>query len=136
MTDPVRELRYAVRALASAPGFTLVFVLTLGLGIGANTAIFSLARGVLLRPIPHRGGDALVHVRQTAVVTALPDATFSVPEVRDYRAAAETVEGFGEFSALTFTMLGLDEPRRHRLGELLRRSRPRPGSRPFDAVRG
>lgn len=116
MTDPIRELRYAVRALASAPGFTLVFVLTLGLGIGANTAIFSLARGVLLRPIPHGGGEALVHVRQTAVVTALPDATFSVPEVRDYRVAAETVEGFGEFSALTFTMLGLDEPRRVRAG--------------------
>lgn len=116
MSDAIRELHHAVRALASAPGFTLVFIVTLGLGIGANTAIFSLARGVLLRPIPHRGGDALVHVRQTAVVSALPDATFSVPEVVDYRAVVTTTEGMAEFSALTFTMLGLDEPRTVRAG--------------------
>jgi hypothetical protein len=65
MLEFVRELRYSARALLRTPGFALVFVLTLGLGlgIGANTAIFSLVRGVLLRPLPHRGGEDIIHVR-------------------------------------------------------------------------
>ena len=116
MLEFVRELRYSARALLRTPGFSLVFVLTLGLGIGANTAIFSLVRGVLLRPLPHRGGEDIIHVCQTAVVHAIPNATFSVPEIVDYRAVAKTAEGFAEFSALTFTMLGYDEPRRVRAG--------------------
>ena len=99
MLEFVRELRYSARALLGTPGFALVFVLTLGLGIGANTAIFSLVRGVLLRPLPHRGGEDIIHVRQTAVVHAIPNATFSVPEIVDYRTAARTAEGFAEFSA-------------------------------------
>ena len=116
MLEFVRELRYSARALLRTPGFSLVFVLTLGLGIGANTAIFSLVRGVLLRPLPHRGGEDIIHVCQTAVVHAIPNATLSVPEIVDYRAVAKTAEGFAEFSALTFTMLGYDEPRRVRAG--------------------
>ena len=63
MLEFVRELRYSARALSRTPGFALVFVLTIGLGIGANTAIFSLVRGVLLRPLPHRGGEDIIHVR-------------------------------------------------------------------------
>src|SRR5687767_1088568 len=66
-TDPMlfRDLRYAFRTLSRAPGFTLAVVLTLGLGIGANTAIFSVVRGVLLRPLPHKDGDRLVYLRQS-----------------------------------------------------------------------
>ena len=63
MLEFVRELRYSARALLRTPGFALVFVLTIGLGIGATTAIFSLVRGVLLRPLPHRGGEDIIHVR-------------------------------------------------------------------------
>ena len=112
----LREIKYAVRGLVRTPAFSLAFVLTMALGIGANTAIFSVVRGVLLRPLPNRDGDRVVYVRQTAAVSALPNATFSVPEVIDYRTVATTVEGFAEYSALTFTMLGYGDPRRVRSG--------------------
>lgn len=106
----------AVRNLARSPGYAAAFILTLGLGIGANTAIFSVVRGVLLKPIPYRSGDRLVHLRQTAVQNAIPDATWSVPEINDYRAVSKTIDGFAEFSALDFNMLGHSEPRRVRSG--------------------
>ena len=106
----------AARNLARSPGYAAAFILTLGLGIGANTAIFSAVRAVLLKPIPHRHGDRLVHLRQTAVQNAIPNATWSVPEISDYRAASRTVDGFAEFSALDFNMLGHGEPRRVRSG--------------------
>jgi predicted permease len=112
----VREFRYAVRGLAKTPGFALAFVLTIGLGIGANTAIFSVVRGVLLRPLPHDGGDRVVYLRQTHAVSAIPNVTFSVPEIRDYREASSTLSAVAEFSALTFTMLSNGEPRRIRSG--------------------
>ncbi len=106
----------AVRNLARSPGYAAAFILTLGLGIGANTAVFSVVRGVLLKPIPYRSGDRLVHLRQTAVQSAIPDATWSVPEIKDYRAVSKTMDGFAEFSALDFNMLGHGEPRRVRSG--------------------
>ena len=59
------DLRYAIRSLSRARGFTVAVVLTLGLGIGANTAIFSVVRGVLLKPLPHRDGDRLMYLRQS-----------------------------------------------------------------------
>src|SRR4051812_35590273 len=57
------DLRYALRSLSRSRGFAIAVVLTLGLGIGANTAIFSVVRGVLLKPLPHRDGDRLVYLR-------------------------------------------------------------------------
>lgn len=116
LASALQELKYAVRGLARAPAYSLAFVLTLGLGIGANTAIFSVVNGVLLQPLPNRDGDRVVYVRQTAAVSALPNATFSVPEIIDYRSSSRTLEGFAEFSALTFTMLGQGDPRRVRSG--------------------
>ncbi len=110
----IREFKYAVRGLIQTPGFALAFVVTLGLGIGANTAIFSVVSGVLLRPLPHDGGDRIVYLEQDMAESALPNVTFSVPEIRDYRAAATTLSGVAEFSALTFTMLTNDEPWRIR----------------------
>ena len=59
------DLRYAIRSLSRARGFTLAVVLTRGLGIGANTAIFSVVRGVLLKPLPHLDGDRLVYLRHS-----------------------------------------------------------------------
>lgn len=112
----LRAFKYVARGLRRTPGFALAFILTMGLGIGANTAIFTVVRGVLLRPLPHDGGDRIVYLRQTHAVSAIPNVSFSVPEIRDYREAARTLQGIAEFSALTFTMLTEAEPRRVRAG--------------------
>ncbi len=65
----IRDLRHALKSLIKSPGFSLVFIATMGLGIGANTAIFSAVNGVLLRPLPHEDGDRLVYLRHAAMLT-------------------------------------------------------------------
>src|SRR5262245_19958460 len=80
------DLRHALRVLARSPGFTLVIVVTLAVGIGANTAIFSVVRGVLLRPLPYRDPDRLVRIYDHW--NQFPAAAVSVPEVVDYTAQA------------------------------------------------
>ncbi len=104
------DLRYAVRSLSRSWGFSALVVVTLGLGIGANTAVFSALRGVLLRPLPHRSGGELVYLRQSAELTGEDNVRFSVPEVIDYRDGATLLTGFAEFSAMTFNMIGHTEP--------------------------
>jgi predicted permease len=106
----VREVRSAIRALGKSPGFALAVILTLGLGIGVNTAVFSALRGVLLKPLPHRDGSHLVYLRQSAERTGEENVRFSVPEVVDLRTASKTLTGFAEFSAMTFNMVGGPEP--------------------------
>jgi predicted permease len=102
------DLRYAFRTLSRARGFTLAVVLTLGLGIGANTAIFSVVRGVLLRPLPHREGDRLMYLRQSAEAAGAggENVRFSVPEIMDFRTASKTLGGIAEYSPMTFTLEG------------------------------
>lgn len=112
----MRDVRHAMRGLTKNPGYALVFVVTLGLGIGANTAMFSAVNGVLLRPLPHDDGDRLVYLRQSATLAGIPNTLFSVPEIDDYRQRAPSLEAVAEFSALTFTMLGYETPRRVRAG--------------------
>jgi predicted permease len=110
------DVKFALRSLARTPGYTLAFVLTLGLGIGANAAIFSVLDGVLLRPLPHADGDRLVYLRQSAPLAQIENALFSVPEIADYRDQGKSFDGVAEFSAMTFNMIGGDEPRRVRAG--------------------
>src|ERR1044071_1813409 len=98
-------LRYALRSLSRAKGFTAAVVLTLGLGIGANTAIFSVVRGVLLKPLPHRDGDRLVFLRQSNRGPGGENVAFSVPEINDFRSASKTLGGIAEFSPITFTIV-------------------------------
>jgi putative ABC transport system permease protein len=103
-------LRYAIRSLAKSPGFAISVILTLALGIGANTAVFSVLRGVLLRPLPHQDGEHLMYLRQSAERAGIENAAFSVPEIIDYREAAKSLTGFAEFSAMPFNMLGGEKP--------------------------
>jgi predicted permease len=110
------DLQVAIRGLARSPGYVMAFVLTLGLGIGANTAIFSVVNGIWLRPLPYHDGDRLVYLRQSARLAGIENVTFSVPEIDDYRQHSPSLEGVAEFSAMYFTLLGVDEPRRVRAG--------------------
>ncbi|MEO8138557.1 MAG: multidrug ABC transporter substrate-binding protein, partial [Gemmatimonadota bacterium] len=106
----LNDVRFALRSLSRVPGFAIAVILTLGLGIGANTAIFSVIRGALLRPLPNRDGDRLVYLRQSAQQLGQSNVAFSVPEVVDYRSAAHTLQGFGEYSEIQATLLVSEEP--------------------------
>src|SRR3954463_13798547 len=110
------DLRFALRSLGKVKGLALTVVLTLALGIGANAAIFSVVRGVLLRPLANRDEDRLIYIRQSAPGEGIDNAAFSVPELQDLRTSARGVSGFGSFWPIEFTMVGLGEPRVVRAG--------------------
>src|SRR5512138_591956 len=110
------DLKFAIRSLARSKGLAITVIVTLALGIGANAAIFTLVRGVLLRPLVNRDEDRLIYVRQTAAGFGNGSVPFSVPEIQDLRAAAKTISAFGEFSTIGFTMIGLGDPREVRAG--------------------
>jgi putative ABC transport system permease protein len=112
----VRDLRVAAYSLIRTPGLVVAVVLTLALGIGANAAIFTLVRGVLLKPLVNRDEDRLIYVRQSAPGIGEENAAFSVPELQDLRESVKTVSAFGDFSTMNFTMIGLGEPRSIRGG--------------------
>ena len=105
------DFRLAVRSLGRAKGLTLTVVLTLALGIGANAAIFSVVRGVLLKPLVNRDEDRLIYIRQSAPGLNVENSVFSVPEIQDLRARVKSISAFGDFSTIGFTMVGLGEPR-------------------------
>jgi predicted permease len=104
------DLRRVFRSLYKARGFAGAVILTLALGIGANTAMFTLLRGTLLRPLPNRQGERLVYLRQSAKGAGQDNVAFSVPEIIDYRSTSKTLGSIAEFSSLTFTMVEGDEP--------------------------
>src|ERR1700721_3162366 len=107
----IRDLRVAFHSLMRSKGLATIVILTLALGIGANAAIFTLVRGVLLKPLVNRGEDRLIYIRQSAPGIGEENAAFSVPEIQDLRANVKTLSAFGDFSAMDFTMIGLGEPR-------------------------
>jgi predicted permease len=110
------DLKFAIRSLTHAKGLTITVVLTLALGIGANAAIFTLVRGVLMRPLVNRDEERLVYIRQSAPGLGIENATFSVPEIQDLRDRVKTISEFGDFSTIGFTLVGLGEPREVRAG--------------------
>src|ERR1051326_3714850 len=93
-----RDLKIAVRSLARARALWITVAVTLALGIGANSAIFSVVRGVLLRPLANRDEDRLLYVRQSAPGLGVENATFSVPEIKDLDSGLKTIQKFGTFS--------------------------------------
>ncbi|MGE0122728.1 MAG: ADOP family duplicated permease, partial [Vicinamibacterales bacterium] len=116
MTSLLTDLRYAVRSLARVKGLALTVIATLALGIGANAAIFSVVRGVLLRPLVNQDADRLIYLRQSAPGIGADNANFSVPELRDLQGRVTSLSEFGDFSVIEFTMVGLGEPRQVRAG--------------------
>jgi putative ABC transport system permease protein len=110
------DFRVALRSLARVRGLAVTVILTLALGIGANAAIFSVVRGVLLRPLINRDEDRLIYIRQSARGIGEENAVFSVPEIRDLKGRIRSLTAFGDFSTIEFTMIGLGEPRVVRAG--------------------
>jgi predicted permease len=107
----VQDGRYGVRNLARNPGFALAVIFIMAVGIGANTAIFSVVNGVLLRPLPYQDGDRLVVLRQQQPLAGVEDMGFSYKEILDYR-TARSLDGVVEFHNMWFILLGRAEPER------------------------
>jgi predicted permease len=106
-----RDLKVAFHSLLRSKGLAAVVILTLALGIGANAAIFTLVRGVLLKPLVNRDENRLVYIRQSAPTGGEDNTTFSVPEIKDIEGSVRSLSEFGDFSQMSFTMVGLGEPR-------------------------
>src|SRR3954465_2829208 len=103
------DLRRSFRSLGRARGFTAAVILTLALGIGANTAMFTLLRGTLLKPLPNRDGDRIVYLRHAAPGLQIRNATFSVPEIVDLRTGASSLSAVADFSQTSVTMLDAED---------------------------
>jgi predicted permease len=111
-----QDLRAAFRGFARKRGFTAAVVLTMALGIGANTAIFSVVHGVLLSPLPYRNGDDLLILRQQRPLAGVQAQGFSPLEMADYRRDAKTFESIVEYHNMWFVLLGRGEPERVQTG--------------------
>ncbi|MBZ4396469.1 ABC transporter permease [Myxococcus sp. AS-1-15] len=107
-----QDLRYGARVLVRSPAFTLAILLTLALGIGANTAIFSLIHVVLLRPLPYADGARLVHLEQPVTRAGVENTGFSPVELGDYREQLTRIQGLVEYHSMPFNIVGHGEPRR------------------------
>ncbi|RXH54666.1 ADOP family duplicated permease [Granulicella sibirica] len=107
----LHDLKIALRSLARARTLWITVALTLALGIGANAAIFSVVRSVLLRPLANRDEDRLLYLRQSAPGLGNENTTFSVPEIQDLGRDLKTVTELGTVSAIDFSLVGLGTPR-------------------------
>ena len=112
----LHDLKIAVRSLARARALWITVALTLALGIGANAAIFSVVRAVLLRPLANRDENRLLYLRQSAPGLGVDNTTFSVPEIQDIGSRLKTIQELGTFSEIDFTVVGLGTPREVQAG--------------------
>jgi putative ABC transport system permease protein len=111
-----QDVRYALRIMRKSAGYTAAAILILGLGIGANTAIFSMVNAVLLQPLPYVSGDRLVILHQKAAKAGVDDIGFSVHEIADYRQSAHSLDGMVEYHNMTFMLYGGAEAHRVKTG--------------------
>src|ERR1700747_3770606 len=100
-----RDLRLAYHSLKRSKSLAAIVILTLALGIGANAAIFTLVRGVLLKPLVNRDENRLVYIRQSAPSGGQDNTTFSVPEIQDIEGSVRSLSELGDFPTVGFTML-------------------------------
>lgn len=105
-------LHHALRSLRRAPGYTAAFVLTLGLAIGVNSAVFSMVSGVILKPLPFQDADRILYLKQPVRTAGVENVNFSFMEIDDLRAASNTMDEFVEFGDWDFTVIGEWEPHR------------------------
>ena len=105
-----QDLRYGARMLFKHPGFTIVAVFALALGIGANTAIFSVVNGVLLRPLPYEEPDRLVRLSEDS--PQVPEMSISYPNFLDWRAQNKSFKGLAAMQFKNYNLMGAGEPER------------------------
>src|SRR3954471_2483181 len=111
MRTLVQDLQYGIRVLRKSPGFTILAILALALGIGANTALFSAVYAVLLKPLPYANGGRLVWLQQEARQSAAPKLGVSVKELADYREQNQSFETLMEYHNMNFILLGREPDR-------------------------
>src|SRR2546423_4371642 len=102
----MQDIRYGIRGLVKRPGFTAVAVIALALGIGANTAIFSLVNAVLLRSLPYREADRLVMIWEDASFANFPRNTPAPANFADWRSQSQSFEGMAAFRTLSVNLTG------------------------------
>ncbi|MGA2252226.1 ADOP family duplicated permease [Terracidiphilus sp.] len=107
----LRDLQHALRSLSRVPALWITVALTLALGIGANAAIFSVVRAVLLKPLANQDESRLLYIRQSAQGLGTDNANWSVPEIHDINSGLKSIGEIGTFSETNFTIVGLGAPR-------------------------
>src|SRR5580698_4031690 len=112
------DLKFAARSLWRSKGLAITVIVTLALGIGANAAIFSVVRGVLLRPLNNRDEDRIIYIRQSAKGIGVDNTGFSVPEIVDENPNVKPAGNLGVFPFFVSTMTGRGDPRKARGGVL------------------
>jgi len=111
-----QDAGFALRMMRKSPGFTLAAILTLGLGIGANSAIFSVVTRLLLKPLPYEHGERLVTLRPTGAARGNAESTFSVAEIKRLPDAEPFPGRLVEYHNMNFILLGRSEPERVETG--------------------
>ncbi len=101
-----QDSSFALRMMRKNLGFTIAAIIVLGLGIGANTAIFSVVNAVLLKPLPYEHGERLLMMRQSTPRSGLMGRTVSVPELMDYRRQNRSLDAIVEYHNMQFILLG------------------------------
>src|SRR5271165_2936918 len=108
----LQDLRYGIRMLRKSPGFSAVVIITLALGIGANTALFSVVDAILLRPLPYAEPGQLVSVKEDMPGANLSDAGMSQPELDDFQERSGVFDQVSVVWAINANITGREKPQR------------------------